>query len=109
MNISFSNIEAGELLEELDKNGIYVSNGGIYASGELEPSHVLLALDVPYELAKGNLRISIGKYNTEEDIDYLLENLIKIVEKLRNSPKEEKKTTCKFSGKCGGNCSSCHS
>lgn len=107
INISFNNIDAGELLEELESKGICVSNGGIYTSGVLEPSHVLLAIDLPYELAQGSLKISIGKYNTREDIDYLLENLIKTVEKLRSTPKG-KKVTCKFSGKCGGNCSGCH-
>lgn len=52
--------------------------------GSLDPSHVLLAVGLPHEIAHGSLRISIGKYNTKEEIDYLVEKLVEIVERLRN-------------------------
>lgn len=104
-NISFSNIDAEELLLKLAEKGICVSSGN---DASIEPSHVLLALEIPYELAKGSLRISIGKYNTKEDIDYLLENLTEIVKNLRENSKLRNPDKCRFSGKCSGNCAGCH-
>ncbi len=75
-NISFSIYRRGEgLLLNLDLKGICASSGSACTSGSLDPSHVLLAIGLSHEIAHGSLRISIGKYNTKEEIDYLVENL----------------------------------
>lgn len=90
-NISFRFIEGEGLLLNLDLKGIYASSGSACTSGSLDPSHVLLAIGLPHEIAHGSLRISIGKYNTKEEIDYLVKNLIEIVNRLREmSPLWEK-------------------
>lgn len=90
-NISFRFIEGEGLLLNLDLKGIYASSGSACTSGSLDPSHVLLAIGLPHEIAHGSLRISIGKYNTKEEIDYLVENLVEIVNRLREmSPLWEK-------------------
>ena len=68
----------------LDAKGICASSGSACTSGSLDPSHVLLAIGVPVEVAHGSLRISIGLENTKEDIDYLLDCLSEIVERLRS-------------------------
>ncbi len=83
-NISFRFIEGEGLLLNLDLQGICASSGSACTSGSLEPSHVLLAVGLPHEIAHGSLRISIGKYNTKEEIDYLVEKLVEIVERLRS-------------------------
>ena len=82
-NISFRFIEGEGLLLNLDLKGICASSGSVCTSGSLEPSHVLLAIGLPHEIAHGSLRVSIGKYNTKEEIDYLIENLMEIVTRLR--------------------------
>ena len=82
-NISFSFIEGESLLLNLDMKNICASSGSACTSGSLDPSHVLLAIGLPHETAHGSLRITIGDENTKEDIDYLIENLIEIVNKLR--------------------------
>lgn len=82
-NISFRFIEGEGLLLNLDLKGICASSGSACTSGSLGPSHVLLAIGLPHEIAHGSLRISIGKYNTKEEIDYLVENLVEIVNRLR--------------------------
>lgn len=82
-NISFQFIEGESLLLNLDLKGICASSGSACTSGSLEPSHVLLAIGLPHEIARNSLRISIGKYNTKEEVDYLIENLVEIVERLR--------------------------
>ena len=90
-NISFRFIEGESLLLNLDLKGICASSGSACTSGSLDPSYVLLAIGLPHEIAHGSLRISIGKYNTKEEIDYLVENLVEIVSKLREmSPLYEK-------------------
>lgn len=90
-NISFKFIEGESLLLNLDLKGICASSGSACTSGSLDPSHVLLAIGLPHEIAHGSLRISIGKYNTKEEIDYLVENLVEIVGRLRDmSPLYEK-------------------
>ena len=90
-NISFKFIEGEGLLLNLDLKGICASSGSDCTSGSLDPSHVLLAIGLPHEIAHGSLRISIGKYNTKEEIDYLVENLVEIVNRLREmSPLWEK-------------------
>ena len=82
-NISFRFIEGEGLLLNLDLKGICASSGSACTSGSLDPSHVLLAIGLPHEIAHGSLRISIGKYNTKEEIDYLVDNLVEIVNRLR--------------------------
>ena len=90
-NISFRFIEGEGLLLNLDLKGICASSGSACTSGSLDPSHVLLAIGLPHEIAHGSLRISIGKYNTKEEIDYLVKNLVEIVNRLRDmSPLWEK-------------------
>lgn len=107
VNISFYDVEAEDVILNLDMKGICVSNGNVCISGSLEPSHVLLAMQVPYEIAKGTVRFSIGKYNTKEEIDYTINALVEIVDELRKIEKEEK-PACRFSEQCGGNCTGCH-
>lgn len=90
-NISFRFIEGESLLLNLDLKGICASSGSACTSGSLDPSHVLLAIGLPHEIAHGSLRISMGKYNTKEEIDYVVENLVEIVGRLREmSPLWEK-------------------
>jgi cysteine desulfurase len=90
-NISFRFIEGEGLLLNLDLKGICASSGSACTSGSLDPSHVLLAIGLPHEIAHGSLRISIGKYNTKEEIDYVVESLVEIVGRLREmSPLYEK-------------------
>ncbi len=83
-NISFRFIEGEGLLLNLDLKGICASSGSACTSGTLDPSHVLLAIGLPHEIAHGSLRITIGRNNTKEEVDYLLNNLEEIVQKLRN-------------------------
>ena len=91
VNFSFEFIEGEALLLMLDLNGIAASSGSACTSGSLDPSHVLLALGLPHEIAHGSLRLSIGEINTDEDIDYVLEVLPQIVQRLRDmSPLYEK-------------------
>ena len=82
-NISFKFIEGEGLLLNLDLKGIYASSGSACTSGSLDPSHVLLAIGLPHEIARSSLRITIGKYNTKEEVDYLVETLVEIVNRLR--------------------------
>ncbi|MFA5468269.1 MAG: aminotransferase class V-fold PLP-dependent enzyme [Sphaerochaetaceae bacterium] len=83
LNISFGGIEGESILLMLDFDGIAVSTGSACATGSLEPSYVLLAADLPVELAHGSIRFSLGRYNTEEEIDYVLEKMPPIVKRLR--------------------------
>ena len=80
----FKHIEGESLLLSLDMKGIAASTGSACTSGSLEPSHVLLAMGIPPEEAYGSLRITLGKDNTREDVDYFLEVIKPIVERLRN-------------------------
>ncbi len=84
VNISFMDIEGEALLLYLDAAGIFASTGSACTSASLDPSHVILALGFPYEVAHGSLRFSLGKHTTEEDIDYVIEALPPLVEKLRS-------------------------
>ncbi len=91
VNFSFNFIEGEALLLMLDLNGIAASSGSACTSGSLDPSHVLLALGLPHEIAHGSLRLSVGEVNTMDDIDYVLEVLPTIVQRLRDmSPLYEK-------------------
>lgn len=83
INMCFEGIEGESLLLMLDMNGICASSGSACTSGSLDPSHVLLAIGLPHEIAHGSLRISLNELNTEEDVDYILEMLPKIVTRLR--------------------------
>lgn len=83
VNFSFRFIEGESLLLNLDIKGIAASSGSACTSGSLDPSHVLLALGLTHEIAHGSLRISLGRDNTEEEIDYTLEELPKIIARLR--------------------------
>ncbi len=83
LNFSFEYIEGESLLLMLDQMRICSSTGSACSSGSLEPSHVLKAIGVPPEIAQGSLRLTLGDANSEEDIDYVLEVLPGIVEKLR--------------------------
>ena len=83
-NMCFEGIEGESLLLKLDFAGICGSSGSACTSGSLDPSHVLLAIGLPHEIAHGSLRISFSDQNTEEDVDYILEVLPEIVTYLRN-------------------------
>ena len=82
-NISFEFIEGEGILLLLDQLGIGASSGSACTSGSLDPSHVLMALGLPHELAHGSLRLTVGDFTTEDDIDYILENLPKVIARLR--------------------------
>ena len=91
VSFCFEGIEGESLLLHLDLKGICGSSGSACTSGSLDPSHVLLALGLPHEIAHGSLRLSLCEYNTEEEIDYIVEELPKIVAMLRDmSPVWEK-------------------
>ncbi|NLW06780.1 MAG: cysteine desulfurase NifS [Clostridia bacterium] len=83
VNFGFSYIEGESLLLSLDMKGICASSGSACTSGSLDPSHVLLAMGIPHEEAHGSVRMTLGRDNTEADIDYVLEVLPEIVERLR--------------------------
>ena len=84
VNMCFEGIEGESLLLMLDANGICASSGSACTSGSLDPSHVLLALGLPHEVAHGSLRLSIGEYNTMEEIDHICKVVPQVVEYLRN-------------------------
>ena len=83
VNISFGGIEGEGLLLLLDLNGIAASSGSACTSGSLDPSHVLLAIGLEHGIAHGSLRLSLGSDTTDEDIDYTLETVPKVVTRLR--------------------------
>lgn len=84
VNFSFRYIEGESLLLNLDIKGIAASSGSACTSGSLDPSHVLLAMGLTHEIAHGSLRLSLGRENTEEEVDYCLEVLPEIVARLRS-------------------------
>lgn len=83
VNVSISYIEGESILLSLDLKGICASSGSACASGSLEPSHVLLAIGLDHPTAHGSLRLTLGRENTEEDVDYVLQVLPEIVQRLR--------------------------
>lgn len=83
-NISFSYIEGESLLLLLDALGIAASSGSACTSGSLDPSHVLMAIGLPHETAHGSLRLTMDRDNTEEEVDFILEKLPGIVQRLRD-------------------------
>lgn len=84
VNVSIMYVEGESLLLNLDMKGIAASSGSACTSGSLEPSHVLMAMGVPPEVAHGSLRMTLGRENTEEDVDYCLSVLPEIVQRLRS-------------------------
>lgn len=84
LNMCFEGIEGESLLLLLDDRGISASSGSACTSGSLDPSHVLLALGLPHEVAHGSLRISLSEYNTEEEVDHIIKNVPEVVAYLRS-------------------------
>jgi cysteine desulfurase len=83
LDVSFLGAEGESILLYLDFEGIYVSTGSACATGSLDPSHVLLSIGLDHEFAHGSIRFSLGRANTEEDVDYVLEKLPPIITKIR--------------------------
>jgi cysteine desulfurase len=83
LNVAFEFIEGESLILLLDMAGICASTGSACSTASLEPSHVLLSIGLPHEKAHGSLRLTLSHGNTEEDVDYILEKLPPIVERLR--------------------------
>lgn len=83
INVSFEFVEADNILHELDKKGIYISTGSACTTGSIESSHVLRAIGLSDGMAHATIRISIGKYNTKEEIDYAIKCIVEIVNNLR--------------------------
>lgn len=83
-NFAFQFIEGEGILLLLDMLGIAGSSGSACTSGSLDPSHVLLAIGLPHEIAHGSLRLTVGDFTTDDDIDYILENLPNVIERLRS-------------------------
>ncbi|WP_027719340.1 cysteine desulfurase NifS [Desulfovirgula thermocuniculi] len=98
----FEFIEGESMLLSLDLKGIAASSGSACTSGSLEPSHVLLAMGIPPEVAHGSIRITLGRDNTEEDIDYFLEVMPPIVERLRAMSPLDQETEFTVSNHCNG-------
>lgn len=84
VNLCFEGIEGESLLLMLDMHGIEASSGSACTSGSLDPSHVLLAIGLPHEIAHGSLRLSLSAYNTEADVDHILATVPEVVTYLRN-------------------------
>ena len=84
LNVSFEYIEGEAILLLLDEVGISASSGSACASGSLEPSHVMRAMGIPFTAAHGSIRFSLSRYNTDEDVDHVLENVPRIIERLRD-------------------------
>jgi len=82
-NISFEYVEGEAILLMLSEKGIAASSGSACTSGSLEPSHVLRAMGIPFTYVHGSLRLSLSRYNTDEDIDHIIEHLPPIIERLR--------------------------
>ncbi len=83
LNVAFHFVEGESILFELDRLGICASSGSACTSGSLEPSHVLMAMEVPHTAAHGSVRLSLSRYNTEDEVDYAVEVLPGIIERLR--------------------------
>ncbi|MDY7011447.1 MAG: cysteine desulfurase NifS [Planctomycetota bacterium] len=93
LDVGFKNIEGESILLMLDDLGIAASSGSACTSGSLEPSHVLRAMGVPFTSVHGSIRFSLSRYNTDDDIDYVLQHIPRIVERLLEiSPFTEKST-----------------
>lgn len=84
VNVCFRFIEGESMLILLDQNGVYGSSGSACTSGSLDPSHVLLAIGLPHEIAHGSLRLTLSEKNTMEEVDYAVDKLKGIIERLRS-------------------------
>ncbi len=84
INICFRFIEGESMLIMLDQKGICASSGSACTSGSLDPSHVLLAIGLPHEIAHGSLRMTLSEETTKEDMDYVIDSIKQIVERLRS-------------------------
>ncbi len=84
VNVSFEGVEGESLLLYLDMKGVSASSGSACTSGSLDPSHVLLAIGLPHEIAHGSLRLSLCESNTEEEVDYIIACVPEIIERLRS-------------------------
>ncbi len=84
LNVSFEYVEGEAILLHLDDLGVSASSGSACASGSLEPSHVMRAMGIPFTRAHGSIRFSLSRYNTEEEIDYVIEKLPMIIKRLRD-------------------------
>lgn len=102
-NISFEYVEGEAILLMLDDVGICASTGSACASGSLEPSHVLRAMDVPRAMLHGSIRFSLSRYSSDEDVDYVLEQMPRIIGRLRElSPfVQDDSEGCNCAGGCG--------
>ena len=106
-NVSFEYVEGEAILLHLDRFGICASSGSACTSGSLEPSHVLRAMGVPFTAAHGSIRFSLSVYNTEDEVDYILEKLPPVIANLREmSPFWKDRDKIKGGGSCAGG--SCH-
>ncbi|MBI5806629.1 cysteine desulfurase NifS [candidate division TA06 bacterium] len=99
LNISFEFIEGESILLSLDIKGIAASSGSACTSGSLEPSHVLAAMGVPTETAQGSVRFSLGRENTEQEVDYVIAELPAIITRLRQMSPIAPKESCRIDGK----------
>jgi len=104
INFSFSCVEGESLLLKMDMLGICASSGSACTSGSLEPSHVLLSIGLPHELAHGSVRFSIGRGTKEQDVDYVLESLPPIVANLREMSPIYYKSECNIKHICDNPC-----
>ena len=84
VNISFEGVEGESLLLYLDMKGVSASSGSACTSGSLDPSHVLLSIGLPHEVAHGSLRLTLCESNTQEEVDYIIDCVPEIIERLRS-------------------------
>jgi len=103
-NISFEYVEGEAILLHMDRFGICASSGSACTSGSLEPSHVLRAMGVPFTAAHGSIRFSLSVYNKEDEVDYVLEHLPKIINDLREMSPFWQEAMKKEAAGCGCGC-----
>ncbi len=96
----FQFIEGESMLLSLDMKGVAASSGSACTSGSLEPSHVLLSMGIPHEIAHGSIRLTLGRDNTEEDVDYFMEVMQPIVERLRSMSPLDQETEFQMNSDC---------